>query len=139
MSRQDAARKFVIIVNETLPAGLAANTCAVLSATVAGADQSFIGPDVTDASGSVHPGITALPIPILRASPATLSDIRKQAEKSGLFCAGFTRTAQTCHDYAQYIQRMALTDADELEYSGLALYGDAGTVGGLTGSLPLMR
>lgn len=138
MPQEIPQKKLVIVVNEGLPAGLAANTCAVLSATVTKSDDSFIGPDVTDASGSVHPGITALPIPVLKADTETIRTIRTWACNRGLFCAGFTRVAQTCRNYAQYVQRMAASKAEELEYSGLVLYGQAQDVSRLTGGLPLL-
>lgn len=138
MNRNVSPKKLVIVVNEGLPAGLAANTCAVLSATVTKSDDSFIGPDVTDASGSVHPGITALPIPVLKADTETMRGIRSGAHSRGLFCAGFTKAAQTCRSYAEYVQRMAASKAEELEYSGLVLYGQAQDVSRLTGGLPLL-
>lgn len=132
--------KFVIVIDRALPPGLAANAAAVLALTVGANGSGILGPDVADASGAVHPGITRLPIPILAGEAAALRELRDKALAApGVFAAGFTRTAQRARDYADYELRLAQQSPGELDYAGLALFGDARQVASLTGGFALLR
>lgn len=85
--------KFAIVLDGGLPGGVAANAAAVLSLSVGRAFPDIVGPAVTDGDGGAHPGITQLPIPVLRAAPEALPDLRRKAAERGLYCVGFTHTA----------------------------------------------
>jgi len=73
------AEKCVLIIDEQLPAGLAVNTGVVLAFTLGSRLAALIGPDVLDGSGQIHPGITTLPFPILKARADQIKAIRLRA------------------------------------------------------------
>ncbi|WP_187170493.1 DUF2000 domain-containing protein [Salidesulfovibrio onnuriiensis] len=132
--------KYVIVVDRNLPAGLLANTAAVLATSIGRAARGVVGQSVEDASGNVHEGITQLPIAILASDGPGIAELRKRAApQDGVYLVGFTSTAQRARRYDEYEQRMAMLATDELEYVGLGIYGDAGVIRRLTGSMPLLR
>ena len=59
--------KCVMVLDEGLPPGLAANTAGILGITLGKHIPEAVGPDVTDRSGRTHLGIIEFPVPILRA------------------------------------------------------------------------
>lgn len=132
------AMKYVILVDDSLPKGIAANTAAVLSATVGKEVPQLVGPDVTDGAGKKHRGITTLPIAVLACSTERLRHVRSKAEEEDMLVVGFTRTAQRSRHYANYRTRMAEVVPDDLEYMGVALLGPGKSVTSLTGDLGLL-
>ena len=70
--------KCVLVIDGTLPLGLIANTAAILGITLGKQLPQAVGPDVRDKSGRAHLGITALPVPILRADRQTLRALRRK-------------------------------------------------------------
>ena len=70
--------KCVLVIDGTLPLGLIANTAAILGITLGKHLPQAVGPDVRDKSGRSHLGITALPVPILRADRQTLRALRRK-------------------------------------------------------------
>ena len=60
-------RKCVMILDEELPAGVLANAAGILGMTLGKQIPEVIGPDVLDKNGREHLGITAYPVPILKA------------------------------------------------------------------------
>ena len=133
--------KTVIVVNDDLPAGLVANAAAVLALTLGRRIDGLIGPDLKDASGQVHAGITTVPLPVLRANDGVLRRIRDEAGGNGgaLLIVDFTDAAQQTRTYDEYTRRLAGTAGDDLSYLGVALHGPAKVVNRFTGSLPLVR
>lgn len=132
--------KYVIVVDKHLSAGLKANAAAVLATSIGHAVQGVLGPDVEDASGTVHQGITHLPIAILATDGGQIARLRRQAaDVDGLYVVGFTSTAQKAKRYEDYELRLAMLDTDDLAYVGLGLCGPAGPVTELTRALPLLK
>ena len=118
-------QKCVLVIDGALPAGVAANTAAIL-----------------DAAGRIHAGITGSPIPILKGDRALLRDLRERLfteEFSGLLAVDFSDVAQRCRVYDEYVSGAAAAFPEEFSYYGLAICGDAKKVSRLTGSLPLLR
>lgn len=134
--------KCVIVLDETLPAGLAANTAAILGISLGSALPRLVGSDVTDADGRSHRGIIEFPVPVLRAAPARLQELRRALyapEYAGLTVVDFSDLAQGCKTYGEFIQKMARTPEGGLGYLGLVLCGAKKPVNRLTGNLPLLR
>lgn len=135
-----ADRKYVIVVDRHLPAGLRVNTAAVLATSIGKATDGVLGHDVEDASGRIHRGITQLPIAILASDAEGIAELhRKAASDEDLLVVGFTATAQKAKRYEEYEQRLAMLETDELEFVGLGIFGAADSVKKLTGNLPLLR
>lgn len=134
--------KCVVILDERLPAGIAANTAAILGLTLGKHRPEAIGSDVTDRSGKVHLGIIEVPVPVLRGSPEKLRELRErlyQTEYQELTTVDFSDLAQGCKTYDEFIGKMEETPEGELRYLGLAICGPKKQVDRLTGSLPLLR
>lgn len=131
--------KCVLVIDETLPIGLATNTATVLALTLGRRIETIVGPDVVDASKQVHTGITWLPIPILKAQADSIKAIRQQAAANeDLFVVDVSQIAQRERNYQSYTQKIADMSADELAYLGIALYGEKKVINRLTGNLPLL-
>jgi hypothetical protein len=134
--------KCVMVIDETLPLGMIANTAAVMSATVGKLFPDFIGPDVYDKQNNRHLGIIAIPIPILKGNPALLRELREKLylpEFAPLTIVDFSDVAQSCNTYDAFMDKMAGASEAELRYFGVAICGDKRLVNQLTGSMPLLR
>jgi hypothetical protein len=134
--------KLAIVVDAALAPGLAANTAAVLALSLGRQIDSIIGPELADASGSRHAGITTVPIPILVADAETVRQIRSRAAAQagdGMLVVDFTDCAQRTRTYDDYARLLEAAAEDDITYLGVALHGPRKLVQRLTGSLPLMR
>lgn len=134
--------KCVMIIDESLPLGLIANTAAILGISLGKENPGVVGRNVTDKSGHSHPGIIEFPVPVLKGSPETLKDIRKklyEPEYQELSVIDFSDLAQSCKTYPEFIERMSRTPEDSLTWLGLAICGPKKKINSLTGSMALLR
>ena len=134
--------KCVLVIDEAMPRGLAANTAAILGITWGRLRPELVGEDVTDAAGAIHPGIIRTPVPVLAGGPGVFQALRRRLagpEFSDVAAVDFTDLAQSCRTYGEYIEKMAAAAPEDLRYLGLALRGPRRQVGRLTGRLPLLR
>ena len=109
--------KCVLVIDEAMPRGLAANTAAIL-------------------------GITWGRLRVLSGRPETFQTLRRQLAElafADVAAVDFTELAQSCRTYGEFIEKMARTGPGELRYLGMALLGPRHQVDRLTGSLPLLR
>ncbi len=58
--------KCVMVIDNRLPAGLIANTAAILGISLGRNMPQVVGADVHDQDGGLHPGIIEFPVPILK-------------------------------------------------------------------------
>ena len=134
--------KCVMILDENLPLGLIANTAAIMGITLGRQLPGIVGPDVCDQDGNQHLGIIEFPVPILKASPEALREIRQKLsgpDYQSLTVVDFSDLAQSCKTYTEFIDKMAHAPESTLEYFGVAICGAKKQVNKLTGSLPLLR
>lgn len=134
--------KCVLVLDDALPAGLLANTAAILGITLGRRRPEIVGPDVTDRDGRVHPGIITFPVPVLRGTADSLRTLRERLEAPefrGLTIVDFSQLAQGCRTYQEFTEKLGRTAGEDLGYLGLAICGDRRLVDRLTGSLPLLR
>lgn len=133
--------KCVIVVDNTLPTGILANTAAALGLSLGNHIQGLIGPDITDKDGGLHKGITAVPIPILATDSAHIHRIYQESRNNSadMTVIGFSALAQSCHHYSDYQARLSETPAEALTYTGICLYGPRKAVNSLCGQLKLLR
>lgn len=138
----DADMKCVMVLDAELPGGLLANTCAILGMTLGKLLPEQVGEDVIDASGNSHPGITTIPISMLKAERETIHEIRERLyseEFRELTVADFSDIPQKCATYDVYTEKAARTPTSEHKYYGVAIYGHKKKVNRLTGAMPLLR
>ncbi len=132
--------KCVIIIDESLPIGLIANTSAILGVTLGAKLPQIVGADVRDSSNHEHMGIIEFPVPILKATSDVISKLRLALYDRGysdLTSADFSDVAQSCKTYDEYIDK--ISTAEEIRYFGIAVCGDKKKVCKLTGNLPLLK
>ena len=134
--------KCVMVIDESLPVGVIANTAAIMGMSLGKALPELIGADVRDAAGSEHRGIIELPVPVLRGSAQSIRQLRErlsEPEFSELTAVDFSDLARGCGTYEEFVEKMSTASENELNYLGIALCGDKRKVNRLTGSLPLLR
>lgn len=134
--------KCVMVIDESLPLGVIANTAAIMGITLGRKMPEVVGDDVIDQSGSEHLGIIKFPVPILRGSPEVIKQIREklyQPDFQDLTVADFSDLAQGCKTYEEFIEKMSHAPESGLQYFGVAICGPKKKVNQLTGSMPLLR
>ncbi len=134
--------KCVMIIDEKLPAGVIANTAAILGITLGKRFPEAVGTDVSDKSGNAHLGIIEFPVPILRGSPQLIREVRQRLytkEFKDVTAVDFSDTAQGCKTYDEFVKKIAETEEENLLYLGIGLFGAKKKINKLTGSLPLLK
>lgn len=130
----------VVVVDESLSAGHAANATGVLALTLGATVPGLPGEPLIDADGSAHPGLIPQGVTVLRAPTATLSRLRSQAEASGqLSVIDFPTEGQRTTDYDEVRRQVSATPSEQLQYVAILIYGPRRAVSRLTGNLPLLR
>ena len=136
------AKKCVMLINENLPLGIIANAAAVMGVTLGKLFPQTVGVDVFDNSGKCHLGIIEFPIPILKGNLSLIKELREklyQPAFAELTIVDFSDVAQSCKTYDEFIGKMADIPNIELNYFGIAIYGNKKQVNQLTGNMPLLR
>jgi hypothetical protein len=130
-----AARlKWVVVVNEALPAGRAVNAAICAAAATSAHVQGLLGAD-----GEEHPGLPWAGCSVLVADSETLRSIRaKAAAHDETFVADMPAAAQNTRVYDEYLQQVAETPSAELEYYAVSIVGPRNRVDRLVGRLPLL-
>ena len=134
--------KCVMIIDENLPLGMAANTAAIMGISMGKEMPEVVGKDVFDQSGNRHLGIIEFPVPILKGNAQSMRMIREklyESEFSDLTVVDFSDLAQGCKTYEEFIEKMTLVSETELRYFGIAICGAKKKVNKLTGSMGLLR
>ncbi len=134
--------KCVILIDESLPLGLIANSASVLSLSLGKKVDGIIGNDLKDINNRTHLGITTMPIPILKSNKTQLKELREKLFEDKFnecIVVDFTNVAQRAKTYDEYAKLLSITSQDELEYLGVAIYGPKKLVNKLVGSIGLLR
>lgn len=134
---RSARLKWVVLVDEGLPAGLAVNAAVcVAGATTAGV-TGLLGPEAVDAAGSAHPGLPWAGCSVLAATPEQLATVRaKAAAAEGVFVADMPEAAQSTRVYREYLDQVGETG--DLRYLAVSVVGPRNRVDKLVGRLPLL-
>lgn len=134
--------KCVMVIDETLPHGIIANTAAIMGITLGKHIPSVVGQTVTDKDGIEHLGIIEFPVPILTGSKEYIKSLRQKlygAYFNDIITVDFSDLAQGCKTYTEYIGKMADTLESDLTYFGVAICGIKKKINKLTGNLPLLK
>jgi hypothetical protein len=129
----------VIVVDETLPPGRAANAAAVIALTVGQRHPALVGPALVDASGVVHPGLIPIGIAVLAASQAALAGVREKAIAAGCDVVDFPVQGQQTTDYSAFRDAVAQVATAGLQYVGVALIGPRKPVSKIVANLGLLK
>lgn len=134
--------KCVMVIDDSLPLGIIANTAAILGITMGKKLPEVVGTDVQDQTGNAHLGIIAFPVPILRGDAARIKTIRERLYDpafADLTVVDFSDLAQSCNDYDDFTEKMKAVPGADLNYFGVAICGPKKKVNKLTGNMPLLR
>ncbi|WP_299580458.1 DUF2000 domain-containing protein [uncultured Microbulbifer sp.] len=134
-------RKFVLILDESLPPGVLANTAAVLAMSVGKLCPEIVGRDLFDSTGNVRRGITTMALPALKGNGELLRELRMKLQEyePGLIVVDLIGATRTTKSYEEYAEVLSETPEEEQQYMGIALYGDKKIVNKFSGNLPLLR
>ena len=127
--------KCVMVIDESLPLGVIANTAAIMGITLGKEMPGVVGRDVEDMSGE-------FPVPILKGNPEIIRSIRSklyEPDYSELTVVDFSDLAQGCRTYEEYEKKLLGVPEDSLQYLGVAICGPKKKVNKLTGSMGLLR
>lgn len=134
--------KCVMVIDETLPLGIIANTAAIMGITLGKHVPNVVGKDVANNDGNSHLGIIEFPVPILKGTPGLIKDIRQKLydEKyNDIITVDFSDVAQSCKTYDEFMDKMSSISESDLNYFGIGICGTKKKVNKLTGNLPLLR
>lgn len=134
--------KCVMVIDESLPPGIIANTAAIMGITLGKKMPEVVGTDVTDQSGNEHLGIIEFPVPILRGTRSIIKQIREklyQPDFQDLTVVDFSDLAQSCKTYDEFMEKMGRVSESDLQYLGVAICGSRKKVNKLTGNMALLR
>ncbi|WP_371381190.1 DUF2000 domain-containing protein [Sporomusa aerivorans] len=135
--------KLVMVIDKELPLGMIANTAAVLGISLSKMFQKdIVGPDVEDADGNTHIGITAQTIPILGGGREQIKELRDRLFDTAfadVTTIDFSEVAQRSLEYADYTGVLSRLSGPDLYYLGVCLYGPKKKVNKLTGNIALLR
>jgi hypothetical protein len=129
----------VIVIDESLPAGRAANAAAVIALTIGKLRPELAGADLIDKSGAVHPGLIPIGIAVLGASAADFPVIRAKALARNLDVIDFPVQGQQTTDYQAFGAAVAQCETDALSYVGVGVYGPRKDVGKIVGKYGLLK
>lgn len=134
--------KCILVIDETLPMGVIANTAAILGVSLGQLVPEYIGQDVRDGSGKMHKGIVVQPLPVLKGDRTKLKALREilyTPDYEDITVVDFSDIAQGCRIYEEYIMAAKSTQEADFTYLGLLIYGEKKKVNKLTGSMPLLK
>lgn len=132
--------RVVIVLDEALTIGYAANAAAVLALTLGSLAPELPGRDPVDADGCRHPGLIPFGPPILKSASGELKVVRDRAlALGGVTVVDFPVHGQRTNDYETFCALVAATPAAAMQYLGIALYGPRRAINKLVGNLSLLR
>lgn len=129
--------RIVIVLNQHLPAGKAANAAAVLAMTLGQRHPDLIGEPLQDADGQRYPGLIPLGISVLSAADEDLKLLLRQGAERGCDITIFPVDGQQTTNYADFRQAVATQSEQQLQLLGIAVAGEKKTVRKLVASLKL--
>ena len=138
-STRSARLKWVVVVNEALPPGLAVNAAVCAAAATTAQVSGLLGHAVNDADGHEHPGLPWTGCTVLVADAATIHSIRaKAAAHEETFVADMTASAQQTRVYDEWASSIAGSTSDQIEYYAISIVGPRNRVDRLVSRLSLM-
>lgn len=134
--------KFIAVLNKKVPTGNVMNALGHITAGLAAtyphkAEMRF--DDYQDKAGNQHVSISDNPFIVLQADNSNkLRTLREALLEAGLPCVDFTST-MTEGNYAEQQERTKQTPESELEYWGVATFGETEKLNQITKKFSLWR
>lgn len=138
-STRSARLKWVIVVNETLPPGIATNAAVCVAAATTANVGGLLGPDGVDAEGNSYPGLPWAGCSILKAPAARLAELTAKARADeAMFVSAMPAAAQTTRVYREYLDTLAASAPADIEHYAVSIVGGRNRVDRLVGRLSLL-
>ena len=132
-------KKLVIVVSDELERGTSANVIGLLGISVGHHVRDIVGADVWDSAGLVHPGMSAIGLPVLAAATKVVDAAYRDAvARADLAVFDITDSAVASRDYDTYTARLQ-DPLDGWQVLGFAAYGERRSIDRVTGPLALLR
>lgn len=139
VSTREARLKWVVIVDETLPAGRAVNAAICVAAATSELVPGLLGPAGTDGDGVVHPGLPWLGCTVLGASSERLAAVRAKAHaRIDTAVVDMPVQAQHTRVYAEYLAQVGAATTEDLAYYAVGIVGPRNAVDKLVKGLHLL-
>lgn len=136
---RNARLKWVIAVDESLPAGRAVNAAVCVASATGLAVDGLLGRDAVDAEGSAHPGLPWAGCTVLGATREQLAELREKAARSdGVYVADMPAEAQSTRVYDEYLAGVAGKASGEIAYYAVSLIGPRNRVDKMVKKLSLL-
>jgi hypothetical protein len=136
------SNKLVAVLNEKIEIGVAMNALAHMVVGLGASVENKDGlrlTDYADADGNSHANISEIPFMVLKARNSNQLRILRQALiENNIKFVDFTNT-MTIGTYQEQIERSKQTKEADLEYYGIAIFGDWNTVSELTKKFSLWK
>ncbi len=140
-SVDETKRRFVIVVNEKEDnVGKLMNAIGHSMAGLVGraaSNENFYFVDYVDGDGALHPSISHYPVIALKAKNSNaIKKVREEAQAKGIAFTDFLKT-MSIGKTAEQLEATKNSKGDEIEYMGLALFGDTDKIREITKKLSL--
>ncbi|MFF1573264.1 DUF2000 domain-containing protein [Leifsonia sp. NPDC058292] len=136
---RSARLKWVIVVDESLPAGRAVNATACVAAATASSVGGLLGPDAVDSDAQTHPGLPWAGCSILGATPDAVAEVLVKAQASeGVHVATMPEAAQSTRVYDEYLETVARQTTAALRPLAVSIVGPRNRVDKLVKRLSLL-
>ena len=130
--------KSAIIIDESLPIGLLANTAACIATGLFRDQPQAYGSEIHGADHMFIP-ITKIPILILKKGTRDFHEILRRIHGTDLHPMIFTKEGQSTADYNEYIKRTEGKSLSALHIIGIGIIGEDTQVTKVAGDIPLLR
>jgi hypothetical protein len=137
-STRDLPLKWVIVVDEALPAGRAVNAAVCVAGATTTRVRGLLGSDAIDADGVVHPGLPWLGCTILGAGSERIAAIRAAALRPEVALVDMPTEAQHTRVYGDYLQGVSGRSGRDLDFYALSIVGPRKIVDKLVKGLSLL-
>ena len=123
-STREVPSKWVVVVDDALPAGRAVNAAICVAGATTRRTQGLLGTDVQDADGSTHAGLPWIGCTVLGAPSGRLGEVRRRAAaRPDVVLVDMPTAAQHSRVYDDYVAAVAAAHDAELAYYALSLFG----------------
>lgn len=138
-STRDVPLKWVVVVDEALPAGRAVNAAVCVAGATTTRVPGLLGSDAVDADAATYPGLPWLGCTVLGASAERLAVVRARAAgREDVALVAMPTQAQHTRVYDEYLAAVAATPGEDLSFYALSLVGPRKVVDKLVKGLGLL-
>lgn len=134
-----ARLKWVVVVDESVPAGRMVNAAVCVAATTGKMVDGLIGPGGPDGSGAHHAGMPWAGCSVLAAPAEAVAAVRARAAAAeGVLVVDMPAVAQATRVYDEYLGELAALQPDDLGPLAVSIIGPRNKVDKIVKRLSLL-